>query len=159
MYTHSFCITCVTEPWLSESIFDVEILPSDYVLYRKDRPSRGGGVLIAVKDFIPSFSFPSPPDLEVISVTIGQGNDFVVCCIYIPPEASPLYVSSLVSYLSSLTSSFNKCTILGDFNLPDVDWYTLTGSSSSSSCFCNFIFDCNLTQNQLMLNVMYLTWF
>ena len=98
-------------------------------------------MLIAVKDFIPSFSFPSPPDLEVISVIIGQGNDFVVCCIYIPPEASPSYVSSLVSYLSSLTCSFNKCTILGDFNLPDVDWYTLTGSSSSSSYFCNFIFD------------------
>ena len=62
---------------------------------------------------------------------------------------SPLYVSSLVSYLSSLTSFFNKCTILGDFNLPDVDWYTLTGSSSSSSCVCNFIFDCNLTQHVL----------
>ena len=77
-------------------------------------------MLIAVKDFIP---FPSPPDLEVISVKIGQDNDFVVCCIYIPPEASPSYVPSLVPYLISLTSFFNKCTILGDFNLPDVDWY------------------------------------
>ena len=77
--------------YISESIFDGK---SDYVLYRKDRPSRGGGVLIAVKDFIPSFSFPSPPDLVVISVKIGQDNDFVVCCIYIPPEASPSYVSS-----------------------------------------------------------------
>ena len=31
----------------------VKILPCEYTLYRKDRGSRGGGVLIAVSDSVP----------------------------------------------------------------------------------------------------------
>ena len=149
VYTYNFCITCVTETWLSQLIFNGEILPSDYILYRKDRPSRGGGVLIAVKDSIPSFSVSSPPDLEIVSVRLGQTNDHVICCVYVSPDASLSYVSCLVHYLTDLTSSFNKCTILGDFNFPDIDWHTLMGSSPLSSCFCNFVFDCNLSQHVL----------
>ena len=149
VYTYNFCITCVTETWLSQSIYDGEILPSDYVLYRKDRPSRGGGVLVAVKDFIPSFSISSPPDLEIVSVKLGQSDDLVICCVYVPPDAPLSYVSSLVYYLTDLTSSFRKCTFVGDFNFPDIDWHTLSGSSSLSNCFCNFVFDCNITQHVL----------
>ena len=46
-------------------ISDGESLPSDFVLYCKDRPSRGGGVLIAVNDSVHSSIIPSPIDLEV----------------------------------------------------------------------------------------------
>ena len=61
---------CVTETWLSDFIFDHEILPCGYSLYRKDKSSRGGGVLIAVSDLISSSLIPSPPDLEVITVNV-----------------------------------------------------------------------------------------
>ena len=47
-----FSILCITETWLSKDIFDNEIIPSGYTIYRKDRDSRGGGVLLAVKDNI-----------------------------------------------------------------------------------------------------------
>ena len=36
--------------------------------------------------------------------------------------------------------------ITGDFNLPDINWSTLTSSSSLSHLFCEFVFDNNLTQ-------------
>ena len=36
---------------------------------------------------------------------------------------------------------------MGDFNFPDINWSSLTGSSLSSNLFCEFIFDCNLTQH------------
>ena len=49
VYSYNFCILCITETWLSEFISDSEILPVGYVLYRNDRHSRGGGVLIAVR--------------------------------------------------------------------------------------------------------------
>ena len=48
VYASDFNVLCITETWLSDHISDGEILPSDFVLYRKDRPSRGGGVLIAI---------------------------------------------------------------------------------------------------------------
>ena len=38
----------ICETWLSDFVYDHEILPSNYSIYRKDRLSRGGGVLIAV---------------------------------------------------------------------------------------------------------------
>ena len=35
---------------------------------------------------------------------------------------------------------------MGDFNYPDIDWARMHGSSSFSSLFCDFLFDCNLHQ-------------
>lgn len=34
----------------------------------------------------------------------------------------------------------------GDFNLPDIQWDTLSSTSSSSSAFCDFVFDNSLIQ-------------
>ena len=38
----------LTETWLSNKIYNSEIFPSDYAIYRSDRGSRGGGVLFCV---------------------------------------------------------------------------------------------------------------
>ena len=115
MYSHSFCILCVTETWLSDFISDGEILPTDYILYRKDRPSRGGGVMIAVRSSLLTSIILSPSDLEVVCIKIGLRSDsLVICCVYVPP---------------------------------DIDWSVLMGTLNQSNCFCNFIFDCNLTQH------------
>ena len=35
---------------------------------------------------------------------------------------------------------------MGDFNYPDIDLYTLSGSNSNSSLFYDFIFDTNFVQ-------------
>ena len=147
VYASDFDIFCLTETWLTECIYDHEILPNDFVLYRKDRPSRGGGVLIAIKASICSSQLPSPPDIEVISIKVGSVQEFVLSSVYIPPNASTSHVFSLVVYLTSLTSSFKRCIFVGDYNFPDIDWSTLTASSLSSSIFCEFIFDCNLIQH------------
>ena len=46
-------------------LFDHEILPCGYLLYRKDRATHGGGVLIALSDLVPSTLNSTPPDLEI----------------------------------------------------------------------------------------------
>ena len=149
MYSSDFTIFCLSETWLSDHVSDGEILSNDFVIYRNDRPSRGGGVLIAVKSCVHSSCLPSPLDLEVVSVRIGSDhyNDFVLCTVYIPPDSPACLISSLVLYLTSLISSFNRCIFVGDFNFPDIDWSSLLGSSLSSNIFCEFILDCNLTQH------------
>ena len=47
MYSSDFTSICPTETWLPDHVSDGEILPNDFALYCKDRPTRGGGVLIA----------------------------------------------------------------------------------------------------------------
>ena len=36
--------------------------------------------------------------------------------------------------------------VVGDFNLPHIDWLTLQGSCPSKQAFCDVVFDCNLSQ-------------
>ena len=75
-------------------------------------------MLIAIRDFLPSSFISSPSDLEIVSIKIGQGYGLVFCCIYVPPESSLSYISSLVHFLTDLSSSFSKIIIVGDFNFP-----------------------------------------
>ena len=159
MYTFNFCIICLTETWLSDFICNGEILPTGFVLYRKDRPSRGGGVLIAVRESLFSSFIPSPHDLEMVCVKLGRGNDCVICCVYIPPECSFSYVSSVVQFLTDLTSSFRKCVIVGDFNFPDIDWSILMGTSNSSNCLSLIAILPSMFQSPLMSRVTFLIWF
>ena len=149
VYSSNFSILCVTETWLCDFVSDGEILPVNYVLYRKDRPSRGGGVLVATRQSVISSIIPSPSDLEIVSIKIGLHNDLALCCVYVPPESSSSYISLLIHFLTHLVSSFSKCIILGDFNFPDIVWSTLMGTSNSSNSFCNFVFECDLNQHIL----------
>ena len=104
-------------------------------------------VLVAVNCSIPNSLLPSPPDLEVASVKIGLNKELILCTVYVPPNSSKSYFTSLFTYLSDLTCSPNQCLIVGDFNFPDICCSSLTGSSALSNSFCEFIFDSNLTQH------------
>ena len=135
-----------SETWLSDRIFDSEILPHDFILYRKDRPSRGGEFWYR-SCFHSQFFVVIPVNLEVVSVQVGVNQDFILCSVYIPPNSCESYLLSLLSYLSHLLYSHSKCIIVGDFNFPDICWSSLSGTSSLSNYFCEFIFDHNLSQH------------
>ena len=68
-----------------------------------------------------------------------------VCLVYRPPNSSDQYNSSLVSYLNSLHGTEN-IILLGDMNLPDIDWNTYSGHSSIADDFADLAYDLNLTQ-------------
>jgi exonuclease III len=149
VYTSDFNVFCISESWLSSSIYDHEVLHSDYVLYRNDRLSRGGGVFIAVHSSIPSSPVCTPTDCEIVSIRLLSSN-LILCTVYIPPNCSESYLLSVIQYLSELVCSYTKCIILGDFNFPDICWSSLTCTSSLSNLFCDFIFDNNLTQHVMV---------
>jgi len=54
IYGTSIDIIAITETWLSSDYWDNEILPKGYTIFRKDRNSHGGGILLAVSNDIPS---------------------------------------------------------------------------------------------------------
>jgi len=65
--------------------------------------------------------------------------------MYVPPSCSEEYQQEAIHYLNSLPTD---CDIiaLGDFNAPDIDWSTLTGTTNYSHSLCNAVYNKNLTQ-------------
>ena len=53
---------------------------------------------------------------------------------------------NLLSYLADLSTSSEHLVIVGDFNAPDIEWSSLTGTQSHSNLICDFVFHANLTQ-------------
>ena len=55
------------------------------------------------------------------------------------------YNASLLSYLYSV-KCLSNLLILGDLNLPDIDWSTYSGITNISNAYAEMAFDLNLTQ-------------
>ena len=151
VYSSDFDVICLTETWLSDFIYDQEILPTNYNIYRRDRPSRGGGVLIAIKDTIPVSVVPSNLSHnapEIITVRLNLRKPTILSCVYLPPCPSDSLMADTISSLTQAIQSNPSADtlIVGDFNLPDIQWDTLSSTSSSSIAFCDFVFDNSLTQ-------------
>lgn len=146
VYTSHYQVIGVTETWLSPCIYDNEILPSHYTIFRHDRSSRGGGVLLAISKSISTSPVPSPPDLEAVSVVCDLNEPITFCVVYVPPNAPDSYHSCLRNYLTHLASISTNVIFMGDFNYPDVSWDRLVGCTQASHLFCDLVFDLNLHQ-------------
>ena len=60
-----------------------------------------------------------------------------------PPNSGASYLDTLLTFI---ISNHDRVIITGDFNLLDINWSFLTGHSSSSNSFSDFVFDNNLVQ-------------
>lgn len=122
----------ITETWLCDGILDSELCDDRFVVFRKDRKSLGGGVMIMCAPRLQARARPEwqNDDLECVWVTIparalGSAYDLHVATVYIPPNSQ---VPSRVQLLLDMTSQIRRdhsndhFIISGDFNLPCVDW-------------------------------------
>ena len=77
-----------TETWLKPEIQNSELLLSDYDIFRKDRPSRGGGVLIAVKKNLcaEAVSFPSESESVFCKLNIKGKKPIILGSVYRPTD-------------------------------------------------------------------------
>ena len=73
-------------------------------------------------------------------------RSFLLCLVYVPPNAETTYHAKLLSFLESLFSLGHCVIILGDFNLPDICWTSLSSSNPHSKNFCDFIVTNGLEQ-------------
>jgi len=107
---------------LSDTLFDNEILPAGYSIYRKDREARGGGIMLAVKSSIPSSIVSLPPDIEALTVNIETNDPTTFCVVYNPLNSVEEYMLSVFNYIHSVASLCNnKLIISGDFNFPTIN--------------------------------------
>ena len=147
VFSSSVAIFAITETWLNHSFLNSEILPPQYTIYRHDRLTRRGGVLFAIHSSLSSSLIDSPSDLEVVCVKIVMTRrSFLLCLVYVPPNADTTYHAKLLSFLESLFSLGLCVIILGDFNLPDICWASLSSSNPHSNNFCDFIVTNGLEQ-------------
>ena len=122
-----------------------QIMPADYTVYRNDRASRGGGVLIAVSLHIPSQEVSTITPVEMITVKIITQPIFYICSVYIPPNCDASYQQHLITSLHNLPSD-HDVIITGDFNSPDICWYSLSAQQPFSKELCDLFFSLNLQQ-------------
>uniref|UniRef100_A0A1X7UGR0 Endonuclease/exonuclease/phosphatase domain-containing protein n=1 Tax=Amphimedon queenslandica TaxID=400682 RepID=A0A1X7UGR0_AMPQE len=139
-----FHIIALTETWCHPNVSDKEILPVNYTVYRNDRDSRGGGVLLAISDSICSKQIESPHS-ECLIVKVYTYQPFILCLVYAPPTSDSTYFSSLLDYIAPF-ATLSDTVILGDFNCPDINWASLTATNSSSQLLCDFVFQYDLCQ-------------
>ena len=137
IYSKNFDLFCVTESWLHESIHDNEILPSDYTIYRNDRGERGGGVLVAIKNTVTSKLILKHNTVELLTIQVNLSPCLLLVCLYIPPNSSEIYQQEILRYIATLPSGVNTILLLGDFNVPDIDWNTLSARSPFSRDLCD----------------------
>ena len=128
-----------TETWLEPNIESSEIFPSDYTVYRRDRPTdpHGGVVLLIHNRFI---SAPVPEietDSELVWAKISRenGKDMYVGCCYRSdnPRFDHLQQIDDINHSLDLIGRTSSMVLLGgDFNLPDIDWESNSVKPNSS---------------------------
>ena len=120
-------IICCTETWLKPEILTSEIFPDtlNYNVYRDDRThSKGGGVLVAVSRSLVNQEIP---DLKTncnicwVKITIPGVRSIYVAAFYKPHEDDKSSLNELWLSLKQIPQN-STIWLLGDFNLPDIDW-------------------------------------
>jgi len=141
----------LSETWLNSSIPDSLFNDySRYIVFRCDRPSRGGVVCLLINKLLASkcirIDLPTEYNLlEILAI------DFCCCncktriiLLYRPPHTAVdnIYQTKLVNCLRFLSISCSRLIIVGDFNLPEVDWKTGSFPNKSGySPLCDFLIE------------------
>ena len=117
----------ITETWLDStcpnSLFSCNIL---YEIFRRDRSDGYGGVaLLALKHTNPvKIELENCDNLEYVAVRCCINNEFMIfACFYRNDIHNVEILPQLQRAVSDLVHRNEPLVIMGDFNLPGVNWY------------------------------------
>ena len=149
----SYDLVFIVETWLKPNTLNSLICPRGYSVIRRDRPVRlGGGVLVLYKSHLPVLEIRHFEDtnIEYLCIDILSTKHTIptrfLCC-YIPPNYSRdrTCIQNLCVCIKSHNSN-NSFYILGDFNMPYIDWGNLNSSSGVGKLFLDFCAETSLCQ-------------
>lgn len=153
--SNSYDIVILTETWLHPDISNSEFIDDRYQVFRKGRNRGatdrldGGGVLVAVlrsfsatvrSGILPTSATPMadplPAIIDYLMIDIRIANcNYIIGTVYIPPSQRFDHYYSLFNTLQShLNNPNDTFIIIGDFNLPHLQW------------------DCSVSRRQPILN-------
>ena len=146
----------LTETWLHTNITNSMININNFDILRSDRlDKRGGGVALYHKKSINIQELTKPPvpptysNFEFMCVHLDTSNTNIrLLCFYIPPDSSKCHLTiinicKIISFFLTTTTPF---IILGDFNLPKINWKNFSSEGKSSQIFLDFCINNALTQ-------------
>ena len=118
---NTFDILCICETFLNETFADFEVSLENYKLFRRDRQTNGGGLIIYVREEIPceQISDFANSSLESLWLEIKQPNSksFLLAYVYRPPSSKVNWMKDFSSMLENPIMIEKECIILGDFNI------------------------------------------
>jgi exonuclease III len=143
-----------TETWLNGNISSAEILPTNFQVFRNDRSDSYGGVLIAVREDLICSPVLTSQKTELISVKLqlNRAKSIIISSFYRSPNMTEdTYSSAALEELIKLKHDNQKSDfwIGGDFNLPDMNWSSLTVTSNQYSyamtyTYLDILSNCNV---------------
>ena len=136
---HSLPFVALTETWLKPYMSDAQLHVPGYTISRCDRSGRvGGGVLLYSHINIPVSECETFDDgtCEGLFCRFSTINTCVIVA-YRPPNAPLSSFNSLLEFFSSCIHLVNDDSydimITGDYNLPSIDWQTVSVSLGGPS--------------------------
>ena len=142
LYSGKYKIICFTETWLCSNFSDAQLDPKGvFNIYRKDRKSQrpAGGVCIfisiQVHSIISEICCSEYEDTEIVSVNIltSASTHITLICVYIPPNLSLDVFNRSILCLEKICSLDRIQILVGDFNLPGIDWETMTSPEDAKN--------------------------
>ncbi|MCP4491464.1 MAG: endonuclease/exonuclease/phosphatase family protein, partial [Gammaproteobacteria bacterium] len=131
--THEFDVVLVVETWLSNTILDSQLLSLlPYNVIRCDRKGRrGGGVAVFFKNEltmsqVPIDSLYSSVEVCALDFVGITGKRLRLICSYVAPDVTSLEFSNAIQCINSLSCDSLPVCLVGDFNLPGIDWTTFS---------------------------------
>ena len=157
IYENSPDIVILNETWLKKSILDNEIIPTDiYKVERLDRSpathppdpndpgkfrKNGGGILLGIKHNIDIVSkiIPVKCKAEILSIelTHKNGHKTIISSFYRVGTLGIENHKAVENYITKIRRRRNvkSIFIIGDMNLPNVNWNDFVSSNSVEQLF------------------------
>ena len=103
-------IIALRETWLDETITDCDIFVPGFYTIRRDHSRKGGGILLYIKDSVPTPSIIYHASLELlfIEVTLKQGP--LNLGLFYRPLSASQDLLELEQFLASLPLQAQKCS-------------------------------------------------
>ena len=142
------------ETFLNNKLSNAILCPKDYSTYRKDRIKIGGGVTIDCRNSIKVEHVQikqTDTDIDIICVDLIFGSQKLrlINC-YCPPFytiTDVAYLELMISIIYNLCYSVSQIIIVGDFNLPKMDWTSyVSPNEKCHSIFLNSVNELGLHQ-------------
>ena len=148
-----------TKSWLQPDISSIEIFPEGYQIFRADRKSkasRGGGVLVLVRNGLicsEQPQFKTKCELIWVKLEITNHRPLFIRAYYRPREDDLKGLQELQNSVSQVRCHSDNVWVLGDFNLPKLTWPESVlkfrpdySHKQVYDVFLNLIHDYNFTQ-------------
>ncbi len=148
-------IVAITETWTDNTVTDSMLISHPcnskrypYTVFRKDRNGSGGGVCVLVHNSLVASPVSLPvqfSDLEIVAIDVctNSTDKQRILCVY-NPRRDVQVARNMADCISALCTIPFTSVVVGDFNLPEIDWGTFVCPEDGVH---NVLLDCFLSNS------------